>query len=445
MEKLFIPMLFIFFALLSCSKEDLKQQDKNGADNSVEISVIEQDKIIEDLAKMFAYSNNQTSFLNFINEELSNNDVVWYYEIINKKYEDNKVFADFLYEISIKLGMSYNKDFFTNYMPNNIPKLTISIYNPVDNIKTISKDEKLLVFPVTQKFIDDNIKQQIGYYPDLTKKSYSDIDEPSEKIIILQNNPDYLLLNDNNTGSVLSEYLDVQKNNVPIDLVENITKNSKTIIINNICYNLVSEKDVCYAINSIETQNGIDVINTKSTRNGTKREKVAKIQINNSVLSDFCPWYRSNCKIKVNTIFAVKSGDNAVLGSYPVKYIYEDRSDVKNNKICSIGNENGLTLFMWKYEDGDHGNPYALLFTGINQKTGSSTTYGFNLGYSVKFVDKNTGEETTYSLAGNFSHTVTVKDTDLGGDVIYYNDALNANYLQYSTGTNNFFNFSVTN
>lgn len=350
----------------------------------------------------------------------------------------------FLAQKSQLTNDSRNTTFFSNELLELIPNLAISVY-PGESISDIanwsfsSSISDPPVMPVTEIYNDTSETQNTAYFSDLTTTSLSNQTDPTNTVVVVQADPFFVPVNIN-TLEPLREY-PIYENLLSLcqdllqlifDEIALLGSTPPVLIEGN--FIPIPKLNPDFIVVLININNLIEVYNEECDedfpwppeeeeecdRDSREcREMISFFTVKHKdVINKFCKWRFSGrtCIIEVHQSFiTLDDQGNPLLSNPPTRFVAVKRAGLINYPFPPVM----LETYRWRYLEGIHGDLYGYNFIGRHHDAGAEKT--FSLGFGTKLI-KFLGIIDEFTVNTSYSVKRTIRDYDLGGEIIEYCD-----------------------
>lgn len=298
--------------------------------------------------------------------------------------------------------------------------------------------------PVTELFYEETETKNIAYGENGLTTTYSNWIDPEDAVVVVQANPEVVVF-DATTMKLLGGHSIVKEmlENCPAlvamiaDLRSQLDMNPGNSMIEMELRSLIE----MYEANCLsdphddddDDDDGDPVIGfekslncpdaDRNDRRGRERLTSIKFKSDGSILRQFCSWTRRNCELRVDLTFSAASSlTDAVYSAMPPRFIFQRRTYYKNNTPFT---PNSGILYRYRYLESIHGDQYRLDFTGKHPREGDEVTWTVSLGVTAGFEIDVPGlgqTELELALGGSRSLKRTIRDYELGGEIIEFCD-----------------------
>lgn len=452
-------LLGLLFLVASCSSEEVSPEVTQDGQNHFSplenraylTTDLAEDTLLSAVAKIAAVMQQEPEFRSFMVEQLVDRQTreqsVLYIAHQNREIKAGLTLSALMEQSASGLGYQFEPDFFSSQLAKHLPRLSFTVYLSNDEM-TVEQWDYATPIPIvaeTEQFSTGEAYYATAYLPE-GKQPIHNQDDPTFDAMVIENNRSFFLLSAEPSEAEIEDVIWQHWQSAPcgefVDQVLQVTRgveSSSMLIYQDQHVSLLEGSRLVEPLNQCAVLAVEDkhepVVNPAERDNRTGRERIVMVRVHDPHLKEFCKWWRSSCNVKTESHIAEVSGATASLGQSLSWIISGDRKDdFKDENVYGCN----VNTFIWRYLEGQHGDPYAQSFIGKHHNPGSTTTYNLSFTPTVKVKDPNTGLEASYSIVtAGLTRQTTTSDYDLGSQLIYYHEDINP-WKFYNTGSSIF-------
>ena len=434
MKKIVIYLFVASIGLLSIISCEKEHTTINQQENVLFSKT--QDEILHSISMIVAKAQENAAFRSIVyhaaKKNYGNEQTAFFARIKDHKINDGLSLQDLLATEATKLGLSASLVNFEALSQRGLAKLSFTLYDGTNanDLSTFNYQNPIPVLAEDRKLISEEELTCIAYDIHLNPVEVSNTEDPDFALLVVENNQSFVLFDAKNQRSIdgaqLSELLAYDLDADFSQEVLSAVDTDQNVLIDGMAYQLLNPNQAIAYINEQQAQDpdrtGAGRSCNRDSRNG--KEAITGVNVVHSQLKTFCKWYKKDCRLEINTIFAANPNfalNQAFLSNLPKKYIIGKRKDMKNDKNYA----HTLVLYQWEYQEGNHGDRYVVDFVGKHHNPDGSSTFSIGITPKVKFaiLDSAATVELTIFNA-TYSTTKANNDTNLGGDLIQYCESI---------------------